>query len=99
MESLEHIARHFLGDVPLDDENIDRIAEKLRSSTNTTLPDTTLDINESFDVHFVSNNVAHYAGEFSHWTFSQKLRRKTSCQIDQLGSKVGIFLHKNLKRV
>ncbi|KAJ5973083.1 transcriptional regulator family: Fungal Specific TF [Penicillium vulpinum] len=87
IESLEHIARHFLGDVPLDEENINRIADKLRTSTNTPLPETALDINESFDVHFVSNNVAHYAGEFSHWTFSQKLRRKMSCQIDHLDSR------------
>ncbi|KAJ5394593.1 transcriptional regulator family: Fungal Specific TF [Penicillium crustosum] len=88
IQSLEHIARHFLGDVSLDEENISRIADKLRSSTNTTLPETALDINESFDVHFVSNNMAHYSGEFSHWNFSQKLRRKMSCQIDQTDSRV-----------
>ncbi|KAJ5519456.1 transcriptional regulator family: Fungal Specific TF [Penicillium expansum] len=88
IQSLEYIARHFLGDVPLDEENIGRIADKLRSLTNTTLPETALDINESFDVHFVSNNLAHYSGEFSHWNFSQKLRRKMSCQIDQLDSRV-----------
>ncbi|KAJ5173547.1 transcriptional regulator family: Fungal Specific TF [Penicillium coprophilum] len=88
IESLEYIARHFLGDVPLDEENVCRIADQLQSSTSTTRPETTLDINESFDVHFVSNNVAHYAGEFSHWTFSQKLRHKMSCQIDQPNSSV-----------
>ncbi|CAI7662725.1 unnamed protein product [Penicillium palitans] len=88
IKSLEHIARHFLGDVSLDEENISRIADKLRSSTNTALPETALDINESFDVHFVSSNMAHYSGEFSHWNFSQKLRRKMSCQIDQIDSRV-----------
>ncbi|KAJ5822438.1 transcriptional regulator family: Fungal Specific TF [Penicillium robsamsonii] len=90
IESLEYIARHFLGDVPLDEENACRIADKLRSSTNTTLPEIALDINESFDVQFVSNNVAHYAGEFSHWTFSQKLRRRMSCEIGQFDSRVCI---------
>ncbi|KAI2671791.1 transcriptional regulator family: Fungal Specific TF [Penicillium roqueforti] len=88
IQSLEDIARHFLGDLPLDEENIVRIADKLRNSTNTVLPETALDINESFDVQFVSDNMAHYSGEFSHWNFSQTLRRKMSCQIDQFDLRV-----------
>ncbi|KAJ5392953.1 transcriptional regulator family: Fungal Specific TF [Penicillium sp. CMV-2018d] len=88
IQNLEYIARHFLGDVSLDEENTSRIEDKLRSSTSTTLSETALDINESFDVHFVSKNMAYYSGEFSHWNFSQKLRRKMSCQIDQIDSRV-----------
>ncbi|CAG7993080.1 unnamed protein product, partial [Penicillium nalgiovense] len=97
IQNLEAIARHFLGDVPLDKENIGRIADKLRSSTDTTLSETALDINEPFDVHFVSNNMAHYSGEFSHWNFSQKLRRKMSCQIDRLDSRVCVSHRKSSK--
>lgn len=48
-----------------------------------------LDINESFDVQLVSRDIAHYSGEFSHWNFSQKLRRKMSGQIGQLDAQVG----------
>jgi hypothetical protein len=87
---LEQVARHFLGDVALDEENIGRIAEKLRTSANTQ-PEAALDVNESFDVHFVSNNVAHYSGEFSHWNFSQMLRRRMSSKIGQLDASVSDF--------
>ncbi|KAL4924936.1 Zn(II)2Cys6 transcription factor [Aspergillus undulatus] len=43
-------------------------------------------VDESFDVQFVSKDIAHYSGEFSHWNFSQKLRRRVS-QIDRFGVK------------
>ncbi|KAL4793160.1 fungal-specific transcription factor domain-containing protein [Aspergillus venezuelensis] len=46
----------------------------------------TANVDESFDVQFVSREIAHYSGEFSHWNFSQKLRRKIS-QIDRFGVK------------
>jgi hypothetical protein len=77
--------------VPLDEENVGRIADKLQTSATFTQPEAALDINESFDVHFVSDNVAHYSGEFSHWNFFQKLRRKMSCRIDQLDAPVSAF--------
>lgn len=56
VQNLEHIVRHFLGDVPLDEENIGRIAAKCSSNNNGT--DNLLKVNESFDVQFVSRNVA-----------------------------------------
>ncbi|KAJ6100226.1 hypothetical protein N7467_001761 [Penicillium canescens] len=89
VQNLEYIVKHFLGDVPLDQENLGRIADKLQNqATNSTQPESSLNVNESFDVHFVSSNMAHYSGEFSHWNFSQKIRRKMSCQIDQLDTRV-----------
>ncbi|KAJ5753400.1 uncharacterized protein N7511_007553 [Penicillium nucicola] len=89
VQNLEYIAKHFLGEISLDEDNLSRIVEKLKTkTTNSNQPDGPLDVNESFDVHFVSNNVAHYSGEFSHWNFSQKIRRKMSCQIDQLDIRV-----------
>ncbi|KAJ5739148.1 hypothetical protein N7533_011932 [Penicillium manginii] len=38
------------------------------------------DVNESFDVQFVSSDVAFYSGEFSHWNFAERLRRSMSDQ-------------------
>ncbi|KAJ5133287.1 hypothetical protein N7448_001683 [Penicillium atrosanguineum] len=80
VQNLEHIVRHFLGDVPLDEENISRIA--LKCSEKNSEMENLLDVNESFDVQFVSRNVAFYSGEFSHWNFSEKLRRTTSSNKD-----------------
>lgn len=56
VQNLEHIVRHFLGDVPLDEENISRIVAKC-SEKNGEM-ESLLDVNESFDVQFVSRNVA-----------------------------------------
>ncbi|KAL3482293.1 fungal-specific transcription factor domain-containing protein [Aspergillus californicus] len=78
VEGLEHIVRHFLGDVSLDEENVARIAARLGST-----PQGEPNVDESFDVQFVDKSIAHYSGEFSHWNFSQKLRRKMSSQIDR----------------
>jgi hypothetical protein len=73
----------------LDEANIGQIVTKLQTTaTDTAQTDAALDVNESFDVHFVSREIAHYSGEFSHWNFSEKLRRKMSCQIDQLDTQV-----------
>jgi hypothetical protein len=90
VQHLEQIVKHFLGDVPLDEENLSQITDKLQAqATSSAQPEGPLNVNESFDVHFVSSNVAHYSGEFSHWNFSQKIRRKMNCHIDQQESRVG----------
>ncbi|KAL2834911.1 fungal-specific transcription factor domain-containing protein [Aspergillus cavernicola] len=83
VEGLEYIVRHFLGNVPLDEENVGRIAARLGSTPQ----EEASNVDEPFDVQFVSKNTAHYSGEFSHWNFSQKLRRKISCQIENFGVK------------
>jgi hypothetical protein len=57
VQNLEHIVRHFLGDVPLDEENIGRIAARCSSNINKDMQNL-LKVNESFDVQFVSGNVA-----------------------------------------
>ncbi|KAJ5925044.1 hypothetical protein N7454_007683 [Penicillium verhagenii] len=75
--NLEAIVQHFLGDVPLDEESIAGIAAKCTSETKEM--DTFDGVNESHHVHFVSSNVAFYSGEFSHWNFSEKLRRTMRC--------------------
>lgn len=56
VQDLEHIVRHFLGDVPLDEENVGRIAANCTARSNEV--ESFLDANETFDVHFVSRNVA-----------------------------------------
>ncbi|KAL2872406.1 Zn(II)2Cys6 transcription factor [Aspergillus lucknowensis] len=84
VEGLEQIARHFLGDVPLDEENVGRIVARLGRTPQA--QGEVLNVDEPFDVQFVSKNIAHYSGEFSHWNFSQKLRRKIS-HIERFGVK------------
>ena len=89
IEKLEYIARHFLGDLSLEDANLTQIVNRLQNSrTESARTEAALDINESFDVHFVSKDIAHYSGEFSHWNFSKKLRRKMSGQVDPLATQV-----------
>ncbi|KAL5335908.1 fungal-specific transcription factor domain-containing protein [Aspergillus crustosus] len=83
VQGLEQIVRHFVGNVPLDEENVSRIVARLGSTPQGEAPN----VDEPFDVQFVSQNIAHYSGEFSHWNFSQKLRRKISGQIERFGVK------------
>ncbi|KAL4964085.1 Zn(II)2Cys6 transcription factor [Aspergillus stella-maris] len=59
---------------------------QVTGQTNGQSQSQTANVDESFDVQFVSREIAHYSGEFSHWNFSQKLRRKIS-QIDRFGVK------------
>lgn len=56
VQNLNQIVRHFLGDVSLDEENIARLAAKYMSVNTET--ESLVDVNESFDVHFVSRSVA-----------------------------------------
>ncbi|KAL4871870.1 fungal-specific transcription factor domain-containing protein [Aspergillus spectabilis] len=83
VEALEQIVHHFIGNVPLDEENVNRIVARLGDTPQGEAPN----VDEPFDVQFVSKNIAHYSGEFSHWNFSQKLRRKISGQIERFGVK------------
>jgi hypothetical protein len=54
VEGLEHIVRHFLGDVPLDEDNVSRIVARLGSTPQGEAPN----VDEPFDVQFVSKNIA-----------------------------------------
>ncbi|CAI7603037.1 unnamed protein product [Penicillium pancosmium] len=81
LENLEKIARHFLGDVPLDGESLAQIAAKCTTKSGA---EGVWDVNESFDVQFVSRDVAFYSGEFSHWNFAERLRRSMSDQRDTI---------------
>lgn len=55
--NLEQIVQHFLGDVDLDEENVARIATTC--ATKSKEMENSLDVTEeSFDVHFVSKDVA-----------------------------------------
>ncbi|KAJ6155329.1 hypothetical protein N7470_005895 [Penicillium chermesinum] len=60
VQNLERIVRHFLGDIPLDEESVGRIAAKCRVEDDEL--EASLDVNESFDVQFISGNVAFYSG-------------------------------------
>ncbi|KAJ5671015.1 hypothetical protein N7507_000142 [Penicillium longicatenatum] len=76
-QNLEVIVRHFLGDVSLDEENVAQIAAKCTTENKEM---ETSGVDESQYMHFVSSNVAFYSGEFSHWNFSEKLRRTMRCR-------------------
>lgn len=55
-DNLECIVQHFVGDAPLNEENVARMAAKCRERAE---GENSLDVNEeSFDVHFVSRDVA-----------------------------------------
>ncbi|PVH72904.1 hypothetical protein DL98DRAFT_659773 [Cadophora sp. DSE1049] len=82
---LEKIVTHFLGDVSLSLPSLRGIAEKIEATSTTgdeglnhmgsDVEDLTLK-DEKFVVKTLSRNTAHYSGEFSHWNFSQKIRKK-----------------------
>lgn len=109
---LERLVQHLLGDVPLDLNNLRRMADKAgrRSESDNAsaitgtdeLDDLTLE-DENFTVKTLSQSTARepvprlattascartdsaaldYSGEFSHWNFSQKLRRRLSQCLD-----------------
>jgi hypothetical protein len=81
VEALEQIVRHFMGNVTLDEENVNRIVARVEDTPQGEAPN----VDEPFDVQFVSKNIAHYSGKFLHWNFSQKLRRKISGSIERFG--------------
>ncbi|KAH6722797.1 C6 transcription factor [Leptodontidium sp. MPI-SDFR-AT-0119] len=80
VKHLEKIAAYFLGDVSLSLSSLRSIAEKIQRSSSTVegasdVEDLTLR-DEKFVVKTLSHNTAHYSGEFSHWNFSQKVRKR-----------------------
>ncbi|KAF3763992.1 hypothetical protein M406DRAFT_95506 [Cryphonectria parasitica EP155] len=93
IKCLERLVQHLLGDIPMDLNNLRRMAEKAsqRSGTGSDvssarggvedLDDLTLE-DENFTVKTLSQSTAHYSGEFSHWNFSQRLRRRLSQCMD-----------------
>lgn len=79
---LEGIARHFLGDVPLDVERLRMVSHNLQTASATTcetprpgVEDTNLQ-QEHYTVKPVAQDTAHYSGEFSHWNFSERVREQ-----------------------
>ncbi|ROW02429.1 hypothetical protein VMCG_06016 [Cytospora schulzeri] len=93
VKCLERLVQHLLGDVPMDLNNLRRMSDKARQKTSAAsdigsdrpgtedLDDLTLE-DENFTVKTLSQSTAHYSGEFSHWNFSQKLRRRLSQCLD-----------------
>ncbi|ORY65551.1 fungal-specific transcription factor domain-containing protein [Pseudomassariella vexata] len=91
VQCLERLVTHFLGDIPLDVNNLRRITERLKTgpgSNNATgyidwedLEGLTLE-DESFTVKTLSPGTAHYSGEFSHWNFSQRIRQQLDQRLD-----------------
>ncbi|KAF2216295.1 hypothetical protein CERZMDRAFT_7314, partial [Cercospora zeae-maydis SCOH1-5] len=89
IQHLEYLARHFLGDVSLADDALAKIVAKLESENNdytagkppTNEPDTPGLDDEQFTVQNVSPNTTHYSGEFSHWSFSMRLKSYVEQQL------------------
>ncbi|KAF1960772.1 hypothetical protein CC80DRAFT_437970 [Byssothecium circinans] len=89
---LEQLAVHFLGPVSLDTSSlrhiIDRIGKKPGDNSNdfelsieNELNDLTLE-EEHDAVKLISPSTAHYSGDFSHWRFSQRVRRLVDEHLD-----------------
>ncbi|KAI5368234.1 hypothetical protein Slin14017_G032700 [Septoria linicola] len=88
LRHLEYIARHFLGDVPLTDDALSKIVAKIENEdSNYTSrkpsdePETPALDEERFTVQNVSPNTTHYSGEFSHWSFSMRLKSYVDQQL------------------
>ncbi|KAG8158284.1 hypothetical protein KVR01_012045 [Diaporthe batatas] len=93
VKCLESLVQHLLGNVPMDLSNLRRMSDKVRQRPATAsevgderpepeyLDDLALE-DENFTVKTLSQSIAHYSGEFSHWNFSQKLRRRLSQCLD-----------------
>ena len=76
---LEVIARHFLGKVPLDNDDLGRVAQNLLRQQSEDNADQlaqgdrfNLDRERLF-VKTVSDNSLQYSGELSHWNFAQMI--------------------------
>jgi len=80
--NLEAIVKHFLGDAALASETLQTTVDALmagqgRLGLNEDQPnqDQELPIEEpQYTIKEVSPNVAHYSGEFSHWSFSKRIQ-------------------------
>jgi hypothetical protein len=80
--NLEYVARHFLGDAALATETLQASVDALAAGLE--LPDVNKDqpsqdreltVEEpQYTIKEVSPNVAHYSGEFSHWSFSKRIQ-------------------------
>ncbi|POS72316.1 hypothetical protein DHEL01_v209287, partial [Diaporthe helianthi] len=93
VKCLESLVQHLLGNVPMDLSNLRRMSDKVRQRPAPAseagderpepeyLDEMALE-DENFTVKTLSQSIAHYSGEFSHWNFSQKLRRRLSQCLD-----------------
>jgi hypothetical protein len=82
LTNLEHIAKHFLGDAALASETLQASVDALVAGQG--LPDSNKDRPSQdrelameephYTIKEVSPNVAHYSGEFSHWSFSKRIQ-------------------------
>ncbi|KAF2636863.1 hypothetical protein P280DRAFT_408654 [Massarina eburnea CBS 473.64] len=81
---LEQLVTHFLGPVSLELNSLRRIINRIGNRpgnddstlvVENELNDLTLE-EATFSVKPISQSTAHYSGEFSHWNFSQNVRRR-----------------------
>jgi hypothetical protein len=95
VKHLEQIALHFLGKVPLDLSSLRRISDNLNLEKPQAVGDADLtpeDLDEldledeAYTVKTLSENVAHYSGEFSHWNFSERVLKRVD---ESLGADEG----------
>ena len=80
--NLEYIAKHFLGDTALASDTLQATVDALVAGNG--IPgghqdqpsqDRELAMEEpQYTIKEVSPNVAHYSGEFSHWSFSKRIQ-------------------------
>lgn len=81
LSNLEYVAKHFLGEAVLDDDALQSIVKSLQTGHQHPTQDNehlqkerdVVDKAE-YTIKAISPNVAHYSGEFSHWSFSERIR-------------------------
>ncbi|CAK1362056.1 putative transcriptional regulatory protein [Cercospora beticola] len=88
VQHLEYVARHFLGDNSLTDDALSKIVARLESENSAYTagqpsddPEAPALDEERFTVQNVSPNTTHYSGEFSHWSFSMRLKSYVEQQL------------------
>ncbi|KAK7216804.1 hypothetical protein V2G26_004807 [Clonostachys chloroleuca] len=84
---LESIVRQYVGDIDLNLESLKALSQTPETGQkhhtpmaqaddcDSSLSETSVGVNETCDILPVDNNIAHYSGEFSHWNFSQRIRK------------------------
>ncbi|KAF2721885.1 hypothetical protein K431DRAFT_192161, partial [Polychaeton citri CBS 116435] len=93
IQYLETIATHFLGNIPLEIDKLRQVVQNIKSKAphdignakegqKTPAELDELELDDEHAVMPVSQHTAHYSGEFSHWSFSQKIRRQIDKRLD-----------------
>ncbi|KAM0722872.1 hypothetical protein Q7P37_001070 [Cladosporium fusiforme] len=91
LSNLEYIAKHFLGEAALADDTLQSIVGSLETgrehcerSNEQPQQERELAVDKAdYTIKAISPNVAHYSGEFSHWSFSERIRHHVQRRLQE----------------